>query len=264
MRLLANGLVVRYEALLDETRGEIVRLFDWLELDLSESILAAAIEEGKALYDVDPSAPRIGSGKWAESFTPAQLKEFLDTAGSLLEELGYAEPGDPRQAPPAPPALRGPGSRPGVLSRSRQILRRTTGRMNRPSGASFEREVRRLLDDAMVVVERVLDLVATGRIAQLDEVFDPSVKIRIVDRHSAWEGRGAEAAERLLVALGNDPALRGRQMLGDVYPALPTFVVVTRYALTDGRRADRMLAITVANNRVTDMTYYRLGEDNEP
>ena len=129
------------------------------------------------------------------------------------------------------------------------------------SGESFERQFVGALDDAMVVVDRVLDVVVTGRNSEPDELFDPLVKIRIVDRHGAWEGRGGAAMERLLDAVGHDPAFRGRQTLGDVHPALPTFLVVMRYELEDGRRADRVLAVSVASGRITDLAYYRLDGD---
>jgi hypothetical protein len=96
-------LEVRYEALLerpDETLGEVAS-FLGIPIDgerIREAIVANSAEAMRAR---DPGVHKgrsvrlvrnARSGSWRELFSPADLSRFLDRAGNLLTELGYADP----------------------------------------------------------------------------------------------------------------------------------------------------------------------------
>ncbi len=91
----ANRLLVRYEELLWDTRGELSRVFEWLGLDVDEDAVAKRV--GDLAYDALPEE-RKGPGKFARAATPGLWRENLsereqrmldELMGPKLEELGY-------------------------------------------------------------------------------------------------------------------------------------------------------------------------------
>jgi hypothetical protein len=224
---------VRYERLAAAPEAEIPTLFEWLGLDLPAATLDQILAETRQRENVDPSSPTVGTGKWREAFTAAELDAFMENAGELLIDLGYepeAAPGRPRRGPD--------GHRRGRLGRMGRRLRRAPA----PSGAS-DLVVERLLAS----LRRPEDLV--GRLA-------PDARVRIVTAAGDEQARG-DAAHRLLRrALSDDPAFSGRQVRGDVFPAIPTVGVFLSYELDDGVHADRALFLTLEREQVTGVGLY--------
>jgi len=94
---LSDGqrLLVRYEEILADTPGQLRRIFDWLDFDVSEEDLAAVVER-----QAFESAPRDrrGPGKpmraatpglWRENLTEDEQRTMHEIMGQKLRELGY-------------------------------------------------------------------------------------------------------------------------------------------------------------------------------
>jgi hypothetical protein len=81
---------VRYEAAVADPAGELRRLFQFLDLSLSESDLAAMC--AAAARPVHPSGASASLGyrdKWRAAFSAEDVATFKQIAGVLLIELGY-------------------------------------------------------------------------------------------------------------------------------------------------------------------------------
>jgi hypothetical protein len=88
-------LLVRYEELLTDTPTQLRRIFDWLDLDLSDRILAALVK--KHAFESAPR-DRRGPGKpmraatpglWRENLTEDEQRIMNEIMGAKLAELGY-------------------------------------------------------------------------------------------------------------------------------------------------------------------------------
>lgn len=84
-------LEVRYERLLSDPEEEIASLYGWLGLRTTAEDLAPALSESRRAENVDRRGVRgVASEKWRSAFSPADLAGFIEVAGELLGELGYA------------------------------------------------------------------------------------------------------------------------------------------------------------------------------
>ena len=92
-----------------------------------------------------------------------------------------------------------------------------------------------------------------GRIADL---LSEDADVRLVGNEDEWEDRGQNAARRLIEALRNDRALKGRQLRGDVHGGLPNLTAVLSYELPDGAHAERILVARIRGDKVTAVSYY--------
>ena len=81
---------VRYEDLLNDTVGELARVYDLIGLPYDEAFLARSAEFGQTPVNVRPSRPGVSSRKWAGTPAYAQ-REMLLEAGELMVELGYLD-----------------------------------------------------------------------------------------------------------------------------------------------------------------------------
>ncbi len=77
-------LELRYEALLGDPAGEIIRLLDFLRIDAMPDTVRACMDR------VNFAACTVGD--WRHRFDTEAAFRFDASAGYLLQELGYAEP----------------------------------------------------------------------------------------------------------------------------------------------------------------------------
>jgi hypothetical protein len=100
-------LPVRYEDMYADTPAALRRIAGFLGIDADADVVERAVE--RSTFDVLQESVRRhsphyktgyrmgikgGPGKWREVFTDDQLDRFWETAGLLMEQLGYARSGD--------------------------------------------------------------------------------------------------------------------------------------------------------------------------
>jgi hypothetical protein len=245
---------VRYEDLLADPARTVPELVEWLGLEAGSETVARMLTEAGIKYNVDPSAPVAKAGKWTE--LPAeQLDEFARIAGALNARLGYeqAVPGEADAVPAETPATE--WRRESMAERARTQLAAARARVTGKPPPGFEREVLNRLEYAEYVFERLLDAMHTDpeRIADL---LTDEVDVRLVGSRDEWEDRGAGAGGRLIEALAADPALRGRQLRGDVHGGLPNCTAILSYELPDGAKAERVVVARIRGDKVTGISFY--------
>jgi hypothetical protein len=85
---------VRYERLLTDPEPLIRELYEFLGLDVDESVLSAAMAEAGVQLSTDPGT-KVGTEKWREHLTPSQQATILSIAGDALAAYGYATDAEP-------------------------------------------------------------------------------------------------------------------------------------------------------------------------
>lgn len=233
---------VRYEELLGDPPSQVEQLFGHLGLPASEETVETALLEAGVRYNVDRRAPEVGAGKWAEAFDADELGRFYEVAADTLRELGYE----------TPPAERAPRRAPRRITA--RIASRVRGLL--PRGRSDAVDVDPL-EQTQAAFHAFLEAIAARRWERLEGLLLPTAFVRLVGPHGAWEGRGEAAVDRLVEDLASDDALRGRQVRGDVYPAIPIFTLVAAYRTEDGGVHDRVLTVTAEGGRVSRIAYHR-------
>ncbi len=245
---LARYREVSYEALLSDPAAEVPELYRFLGLDTAPSVVAAALDEARAHYNVDPRATEVTASKWRGGLGESELAEVVGVAGPLLRELGY-EVDDPAVVPAG--SATDTGASPGRVSLLADAVR---GRLD---DAAFQRELLRRFDRSMSALDGLLDDVAAHRFDELSRHFGPDPRIRVIDGARSWEERGPAAVRRLGTVWAADPALRGRQLRGDVHPGIPAFTVVATWD-AEGVGHDRVLVVTRYGGRIDELVWYVL------
>ena len=201
---LENYVEITYESLLADPEKGIPELYERVGLDLPPELRDRVVGESKASYNVDPSFPLIGSGKWRTALSPTDLRTFDRIAGPLLAEVGYR-----REAPP-------PGSPVEALQGAARAARARARQVRRPRAAldaALERGRSRQVSEALErnagVVQRLHDELAQGRYAVLDDLIGRNTVVQAVDGGEAWRERGPEGAARLRAALEERMRLLG-------------------------------------------------------
>lgn len=238
---------VRYEAMLGDPRTHIADLFAWLGLSSGTSV-EAALTEGGVRFNVDPTAPAVQEAKWRTTMRPDDVAEVERVAGDLLTETGY-EPAS-RSSRPVHPST--PARTTTPLGAARRVFSRATSKR----GRSFERDTIAHVIEVQWIVDQFLDLIGRGRFEDLTLMFAPTALIRIVHRGDETRGRGEDAVRGLIARLASDPAFGGRQLQGDVHPAVPTFTAVLVFETPDGARHERVFVVTVVAERITALALY--------
>jgi hypothetical protein len=113
-----------------------------------------------------------------------------------------------------------------------------------------------LFSPGQTLVDRLVGAIDNGRFDQLQALLATSALVRVVGSDSEWRGRGEVAVARLIEGLRSDPALSGRQIRGDVFPAVPTFTVMLDYRLDDGSEFRRVLAVALEDGAVAQLDWY--------
>jgi sulfotransferase family protein len=250
-RDLDHYVELRYEDLLSDPLGKVAELYGTLGLDAAAPLVEAAVVEAGIRYNVDPDAPQVTSGKWRESFSPADLEDFMRVAGPVLSELGY-EPGPTSGA--AEEAGESEAERGGPL-------RKLFGRKEREEEDEDPLE-RRVLDRAREIqpaLDRVVSAIIRGEPGAVARLSSGSVTIRVLTPDEDWKGRGAAALERFDAVIARDAETAGRQVRGDLHIAVPTASGVMVFRSSGGRSSVRIVVATFnARNVATRIVYYNL------
>jgi hypothetical protein len=88
-------LLVRYEELLSDTPAQLRRIFDWLDLDVSDGdVEAIAAHHAYAAVPEDRRGPgkavRAASpGLWRQNLTEEEQQVMHEIMGDKLREVGY-------------------------------------------------------------------------------------------------------------------------------------------------------------------------------
>ncbi len=243
---------VRYEELLADPPRHLTGLYRWLGLPSDPAIVEAALIEADVRFNVDPAAPQVAMGKWRASFSETDLATFVREAGATMRRLGYDLNGTEVPARSGPASEAAPPRRPFVFGRRRRENR------DARSDAMFQREVTTQVTQAQRVLDRVVTAINTRKPSELRAMTTPSVWIRVVSPDEDWTGRGEAALRRLLTTIEQDGALGGRQVAGELYPALTTSVAVMRFVDARGAGHLRIVVTSLQGDSVSRLTYYRL------
>jgi hypothetical protein len=236
---------VRYEELLASPATWVPKLHEALGLETSDEIVEATLNEAGVRFNVDAEAPQIESGKWRSSFSQKDLEDVMAVAGPLLVELGYASSDEV-------PTTSGPeDSQP-----SRSIARRLN--LKRDTRAHV-REARVRVRQGLTTMNRFLES-AQQDPTGLAALLDPRATTRVVSSGSDREAKGTAGAALLAETFAADPAMKARQVRGDIYPSVPSFTFVATYE-TEGARYERVLIVSVSGERVDRCVYYMLDPD---
>ncbi len=248
---------LRYEELLARPDSAIGSLFDWLDLPGDEVVVSQALGEARTALSVDATRPATQAGKWREVFRPRDLAAFERSAGDLRAELGYerASSASWRRRLAVPPRLRPLGVR--SAARAQRGLRRLPGRI-RARGAGPSLAPGPSPSQRQVAVDRLLGALQAGEREAVESCLSADALITIVGREGSTSMRGAPGRTALIDAVRSDPAFRGRQVVGDVHPAVPTTCVVLSFEDDAGERLDRVLAISLRGMLCERLTLYRL------
>ncbi|MDQ1374753.1 MAG: hypothetical protein QOJ09_2091 [Actinomycetota bacterium] len=235
---------VRYERLCAATEETVEGLFAWLDLPVDAAVISTAMAELDIRFNVNPGGA-VGVSKWRSEWRPADLTRFDQVAGDLLSDLGYQpSAGLPERAMPG-------GRR---LALRRPNLRR---RLDRLEESRAERRALKRLDRSQILLDELFELVVADRLDELPRILAPNVRVAFSDGSSSWDARGTDAVERLRRLFEEDePMRRGRQVRGDVLPAIPTTTLVATYEL-GGALHERVLAVTVQGDLVTRVLFHR-------
>ena len=256
---LGHYVEMRYEELLADPRQHVAGLYAALGLEAGAEVLAAALTEAGVSYNADPRMPEIGTGKWRAAFSEADLALFESIAGDLLDELGYgraagagSSPTQPAVEPIAP-----------VTASTAGTFRRRLGRVRRRllgarPATGVDAENLRRLRAASVVIDEVLAAMSAGDGAAVAARLAPAAQVRLIGPGEEWDGRGEDARARLSAAIAADPAIRGRQVRGDLHPALPAHTLVATWRTDDGMLHDRITIVDVVGDVVTRVVRYEL------
>jgi len=260
---LEHYLELRYEELLANPRAGIEGVFGWLGLAADEQTIEQTLAEAGVRFNVDPQAPAVAAGKWRKEFSPDDLASFERVAAPALVALGYEPVAGGRTlaaTPATSPVRTQPETRPETASWAQQARKRGRSvlRVLRRRRRGLQRELRARQRGLQIVVDRFLAAVNGRDWEAVQALLTDSAHIRIVESGRPWQGRGSDAGRRLVEVLDGDPALRGRQVSGDVHPGLPTYTVVAAYRLDDGAVLDRVWTLTVEGDQISRVTYYGL------
>jgi hypothetical protein len=246
---LERYVEVRYEDLLADPSRCIEGMFERLGLEPSGDAVEAALGELGVARNVEPG-DRIGTGKWRQAYSRADLGAFDRVAGETVRELGYE--------PQLPGAAQGePLAKDAKPARSRRSpLVRLASRARRLGGL---REWQRRRADSRVeevitsaaILDRLLTAAREGREEGILELLDPSPEAVLVGPGGQLRSESGEGTRQLLAsALAGDPALRGRQLAGEILAGRPTTAAALELVLPNGRHAGRVIAIDVRDRLV--------------
>jgi hypothetical protein len=232
---------VLYEEMILDPDAHIPKLFDALGLAINERDLDAVLAEARTGYNADPASPAIGAGKWRTELAPEIIAVVEGVAGDVLSSLGYEASGG--ATPPTAPRA----GRPSVATLARRGFKR------RP-----QRSERSMLERAELA-QRLLDGVihaAANDPTEAAGLLAPDALIRIIDGDDRYEARGTPARERFVSALAEDDALRGRQILGYIHPAVGSATLVAEFEAA-GRRHPRVFVVDTSGDLIGRVAYYR-------
>jgi len=233
--LVRTYVEVRYETLLADPRTGLADLFGQLGIETDDAVLDAAVAESGEMFNVDTTDPRLGAGKWQDSWTRKDVAEFLAEAGPLVSEFGVEA---------------APGAVPRAARRTRLIRPARRRRPERPAALDALEKASRVVDD-------FLSALATGRDRDVAARTTDDVDVRVIDASGERQASGAPGRALLLAAVIADDVSWGDQVRGTVHPGTPMFTVVLTHRGSDGEHADRVLVVRPNGEAIGKVTYYR-------
>jgi hypothetical protein len=242
---LARYREVRYEELIADPARGIRDLWAWLGLSVDEAAISAASIESGVAFNVDAADRVVEVGKWQRTLTPGQLADFNAVAADTLALLGY-EPSS-AAAPVSPGTLAAEGRK------NRRTERRAREAITR----------RRRLRATLATVEGFLEAVHTRRTDELRRLFASDASVRIDEGGSSRPARGDVGVEALIEAIDGRQLFQGKQVRGDIHPAIPAFTVVTSYE-RDADVIDHTAVIQVDGDKITRLVVYVIPRRREP
>lgn len=87
---LPRFIEIRYEELVADPVGQTIGLFEWMGLEVDDTVRAELAERAPHAVSVYYPDEGVGAGKWAK-LTPDEQTAVRAVAGELLAELGYAD-----------------------------------------------------------------------------------------------------------------------------------------------------------------------------
>lgn len=248
---------LRYEDLLARPDPTIRSLFAWLDLSVDEAVIGQALGEARTALSVDATRPATEPEKWRQVFRPRDLAAFERIAGDLRAELGHEPASAPswRRRLAARPRVRhlwdrsATRARHGLRRTPRRVLERLAGQRAATGPSPSQRQA---------AVDRLLAALQAREPGAIDACLAPDALITIVGAEGNASTRGAPGRAALIDAVRSDSAFRGRQVVGDVHPAVPTTTVVLSFENDAGDRLERVLAISLRGMLCERLTLYRL------
>jgi len=111
-------LHLRYEDLLADTPGQARRLLEFIGADARREIVGRCVEASsfeamsggrrRGEEDVTSFVRKGAAGDWRLWFTDDQAARFDESAGTMLDMLGYPRAGASAEAAPCPETIAGP------------------------------------------------------------------------------------------------------------------------------------------------------------
>jgi hypothetical protein len=236
---------IRYEDLISDTRATLVPLFEWLDVPITESAIAAALNAVGTPLNVDRyGQPGTGSGKWQSSLRAADLDTFNAVAGDLLRELGYESSAAVQSGAPG-----------GRLLHSMKVLARTRRRRVTRGRAVAERNE---LRKRQQLTDRVVAALLGNRVAEVEPLLASNVRVKVVSRHGEEEAYGADGGGLLAKAIAEDPVLTAKQVRGDTYPGGSTTAYVMSFVPEgEDESIDRAIFVNADGRAVRSVAIYQ-------
>jgi hypothetical protein len=236
---------IRYEDLISDTRATLVPLFEWLDVPITESAVAAALNAVGTPLNVDRyGQPGTGSGKWQSSLRAADLDAFNAVAGDLLRELGYESSSAVQSGAPG-----------GRLLHSMKVLARTRRRRVTRGRAVAERNE---LRKRQQLTDRVVAALLGNRVAEVESLLASNVRVKVVSRHGEEEAHGADGGGLLAKAIAEDPVLTAKQVRGDTYPGGSTTAYVMSFVPEgEAESIDRAIFVNADGRAVRSVAIYQ-------
>ena len=233
---LPRYLEVRYEELMGDARRGVADVFRWLDLDAGDDVLSEVESAAQLSFNVDPTSPEIGIGKWRSQWSSTDVAAFDSVAGDVRRELGY----------PDQSLLRRP-----LRRRLQARLRRRHGTPDLPREPAHNPVVTSL-EAGQIAIDNVLATLTTGR---LPDDMPESVAITYAGPAGTWTAVGPAARQRLADALEKEGPW-GRQLRGEEQMHGRTVVVTTTHVAIDGGPVDRVIVLGFGADGLVDHVGY--------
>lgn len=240
-------LEVRYEELIVAPEVEVARLYEGLGLPVSDGELTAALETAGVRFNVDSSAPEIGSGKWRTRLSDDDLMAFHEVAGELLGDLGYPSDLEVRS-----PVVAAPHRRTGLRS---SLQRRKVSRQGRRARAVLQQ-----LQASQQVLEAFASDVGDQRWDAVIAPLDDRVVVR-VEGAEHWSAEGTAATVRFASLLKAHSALWSRRARWEIFAGVPHSTLVCWPAIGGGSSQHATFVLTIQGRTVTEVVFIPRGGD---
>ena len=239
---------LRYEALVSEPEEQLSGLFESLGLDGSREALAVAAKQLERPLNVGPAA-QIGTEKWRQTLSAADLSAFDAVVGDLLRALGYPDAGAVGERGPS--RIRAATQRAGALF--------STGRRENGEEAGERGDPR--FSDPHDTINGLLEAGRTGAVDSIAELLSDDVRVRVVAASGGGDASGPEGVRLLAETLAGDTALRsGARHQELLLSGAPTATFCLSFELEDGHSGARVISVTTLRGLGEAVLYVALDD----